>query len=316
MFENLPKKSTKVTNSDKVLTRLIKTLQMLSNNELPTRQELMEEFNVSAKTIQRDIKQRLHFFPIDEDSLKRLKFEEGFSLNKASLKEDEMLFVYLSLSQIKDINKNFEKTTHSIFSKLLTPRYSPAYHIKANSFENIDINSKLLNDIEISIEYKNTIEIHLPNKVLSLEPYKVISFDGIWYLFGRDIKDKKIKTVFIHQIKNMKILKEKFVVDKPIDEILDNVHTAWFEDGNTMEVKIKVHENVAYNFKLKKILPSQEIISEEKDGSLVVMFTVTTEEDIDNTIKAWLPNIEIISPLSYRDKFIKELENYLSLYKK
>ena len=39
-------------------------------------------------------------------------------------------------------------------------------------------------------------------------------------------------------------------------------------------------------------------------------------EDIDNTIKAWLPNIEIISPLSYRDKFIKELENYLSLYKK
>lgn len=316
MFENLPKKSNKVSNSDKVLTRLIKTLQMLSNNELPTRQELMEEFNVSAKTIQRDIKQRLHFFPIDEDSLKRLKFEEGFSLNKASLKEDEMLFVYLSLSQIKDINKNFEKTTHSIFSKLLTPRYSPAYHIKANSFENIDIDSKLLNDIEISIEYKNTIKLELTNKKLFLEPYKVISFDGIWYLFGRDIEDEKIKTVFIHQIKNMEIKKEKFRVDKPIDEILDNVHSAWFEDGNTMEVKIKVHENVAYNFKLKKILPSQEIISEEKDGSLIVKFTVTTEEDIDNTIKAWIPNIEIISPLSYRDKFIKELENYLSLYKK
>eukprot|EP00920_Eleutheroschizon_duboscqi_P025596 GHVT01063091.1.p1 GENE.GHVT01063091.1~~GHVT01063091.1.p1 ORF type:complete len:292 (-),score=10.36 GHVT01063091.1:57-932(-) len=289
---------------------------MLSNNELPTRKELMEEFNVSSKTIQRDINERLHFFPIDEDNLKRLKFEDGFSLNKASLKEDEMLFVYLSLSQIKDISKNFEKTTHSIFSKLLTPRYAPSYHIKPMAFENIDIDSSLLNDIESAIEYKNLISLILPNREFILEPYKIVSFDGIWYLFGRDINDRKIKTVFLHQIQKMKIKKEKFKLEKPIDDILNNVHSAWFEDGNTMDVTIKVHENVAYNFKLKKILPSQEILEENSDGSLLVKFTVTTEEDIDNTIKAWLPNIEIISPKSYREKLVKELEEYISLYKK
>lgn len=314
MFENLPKKSNKTSNSDKVLTRLIKTLQMLSNNELPTRKELMEEFNVSSKTIQRDINERLHFFPIDEDNLKRLKFEDGFSLNKASLKEDEMLFVYLSLSQIKDISKNFEKTTHSIFSKLLTPRYAPSYHIKPMPFENIDIDSNLLNDIEAAIEYKNLITLVLPNRDFTIEPYKIVSFDGIWYLFGRDINDQKIKTVFIHQIKNMSIEKKKFKIEKPIDEILDNVHSAWFEDGNTMEVTIKVHEKISYNFKLKKILPSQEILKEYEDGSLLIKFTVTTEEDIDNTIKAWLPNIELISPKSYREKFVNELKDYLKIY--
>lgn len=58
MYKGLEKNKSKVTNSDKVLTRLVKTLHLLSNNELPTRKDLMEEFNVGAKTIQRDLKER------------------------------------------------------------------------------------------------------------------------------------------------------------------------------------------------------------------------------------------------------------------
>jgi len=313
-FTKLKKNPNKEKYTDSILTRLVKILQMLSEEELPTKERLMEEFDVSEKTIQRDIK-RLHFFPIEKNEFKQYHFTEGFSLNKATLKNDEMLFVYLSLSQIKDINKNFEKTTHDIFSKLLTPRYTSAYHIKANSFENIDIDSQLLNDIENAISLKNTIYLALPNREFLLEPYKVVSFDGIWYLFGRDTEDEKIKTVFIHQIKNMEIRKEKFDLTKPVDEILDNVHSAWFDDGNSMKVTIKVHVNAAFNFKLKKILPSQKILEEYEDGSLKVEFCVTTEEDIDNTIKAWIPDVELLAPKTYRNKLRKELEEYLKLYK-
>jgi len=317
LLDNLKKykNKTKITNSDKVLTRLILILQKLSTNEFPTRKDLMEEFNVGAKTIQRDLNERLCYFPIEENSLKQLQFIEGFSLSKTSLKEEEMLFVYLSLSQIKDINKNFEKTTYDIFSKLLTPRYSSPYHIKANAFENIDMDSKLLNDIERAIEYNNRLFLELPNREFSMEPYKVVSFDGIWYLFGKDIDDEKIKTVFIHEIKTMQILKEKYKIKKPIEDILENVHTAWFEDGNKMDVVIKVNQKAAFNFKLKNILPSQKILNEYDDGSLKVQFSVTTEEDIDNTIKAWIPDVEILSPTYYRDSFAKELEKYLQIYK-
>lgn len=315
MFQNLEKNKDKIKNSDKVLTRLIIILQKLSNNELPTRKDLIEEFNISSKTIQRDINERLCYFPIEENTLKQLKFIEGFTLNKTSLKDNEMLFVYLSLSQIKDINKNFEKTTYDIFSKLLTPRFSSPYHIKANTFENIDMDSKLLNDIERAIEYKNRLFIKLENRELSIEPYKVVSFDGIWYLLGRDLKDEKIKTVFIHEIINMKLEKEKYKLDKSIDSILDNVHTAWFEDGNKIEVIIKVNKKASFNFKLKNILPSQEIIEEYGDGSILVKFEVSSKEDIDNTIKAWIPDIELISPKEYRDSFIKELKEYVNSYK-
>lgn len=317
MIESFSKngKKSNNNNSDKVLTRLILILQKLSDNQLPTRKDLMEEFNVSAKTIQRDLNERLCYFPIEENSLKQLRFIDGFSLNKTTLKNEEMLFIYLSLSQIKDINKNFAKTTHNIFSKLLTPRYSSPYYIKSNPFEEIDMDSKLLNDIEKAIELNNTLYLKLKNREFNIEPYKVVSFDGIWYLFGRDLDDEKIKTVFIHEIVDMKILKEKYKTDKPIDEILNNVHSAWFDDGNQMEVEIKVSSKVAFNFKLKNLLPSQEIIKEYEDGSLFIKFTVTTEEDVDNIIKAWIPDIELISPQYYRKNFVKELEEYIQIYK-
>ncbi|MEA3498278.1 MAG: WYL domain-containing protein [Campylobacterota bacterium] len=313
MFDHLQKRTT-AKNSDKVLTRLIIILQKLSNSEYPTRKNLMEEFNVGAKTIQRDINERLCYFPIEENTLKQLHFIEGFSLNKASLKNDEMLFVYLALSQIKDINKNFDKITHSIFAKLLTPTYSTAYHIQPYAFEDIEFDSKLLNDIERAIEYKNTISLILPNREFFMEPYKVVSFDGIWYLFGKDLDDEKIKTVFIHKIQRMNIEKKKFQLHKPIESILDNVHSAWFDDGNSMEVVIKVYPNAAFNFQLKKILPSQKILQNNEDGSLLVSFEVTTEEDIDNTIKAWIPDVELISPKKYRTKFTTELKKYLQMY--
>lgn len=314
MFRNLQKNSDKIKNSDKVLTRLIFILQKLSINELPTRKELAEEFNVSSKTIQRDINERLYHFPIEENSLKQLKFIDGFSLNKTNLKENEMLFVYLSLSQIKDINKNFKKITYDIFTKLLTPSFNSSYHIKAKAFESIDMDSEFLNNIENAIKSKNQLALKLKNRSLLMEPYKVVSFDGIWYLFGKDLDDEKIKTVFIHEIIDMKIKAEKFQLDKPIDSILENVHSAWFEDGNYMEVKVKVNSNIAFNFKLKNILPSQKILEEFEDGSLLIQFGVTTEEDIDNILKAWIPDIEIISPQKYRDSFVEELKEYLRIY--
>ena len=301
-------------NRDGVLRRLITILQKLSEQALPTKKELQEEFNVTAKTIERDIYQRLNYFPIEKNGLGQFQFIEGFSLNKAKLKEDEMLFIYLSLSQIKDINKNFDKTTHSIFSKLLTPGYASAYHIKEHAMESIDMDSMTLNALEDAISLKNRVHLVLNHRAFYIEPYKVVSFDGIWYLLGKDIEDGKIKTVFIHEIEKMQIQKEKYDLDKPIDEILSNVHSAWFEDGNSMDVTIKVHQNAAFNFKLKNLLPSQEIKQEFEDGSLLIDFKVSTQEDIDNIIKAWIPDVEIIAPQSYRESFVKEMKSYLKLY--
>lgn len=123
---------------DKTLTRLILILTKLSNNDRPKIKELAEEFGVGVRTIQRDIYERLIYFPIEKDSFGQLNFIDGFSLDRSTLENDEMLLIYLAMSQIKTLSKTFESKINNVFSKLLNPSFSSPYFIKGKSYESID----------------------------------------------------------------------------------------------------------------------------------------------------------------------------------
>lgn len=209
-------RNSKINTNEALFKRLMGILKKLSNNELPMRLDLEREFKVSAKTIQRDIYQRLRNFPIEKTFKGEYKFVDGFNFNKAVLKEDEMLFISLALSQVKDSSNNFEKTTENIFSKLLVPYYQ--------------------------------------------------SFD--------------------------------------------------YENNGQIEVKVKINNKIALDFKLRDILPSQKILKEYEDSSLLVSFYVNNKQEIDTTIKTWIPYMELISPNEYREDFAKELKEYLDIYRR
>jgi len=44
----------------------------------------------------------------------------------------------------------------------------------------------------------------------------------------------------------------------------------------------------------------------------ISVFEVSSDEDIDNLIKAWLPHVEILSPIRLRHQLISELKAYIS----
>lgn len=297
---------------DKTLTRLILILTKLSNNELPTPKELAEEFGVGIRTIQRDLYERLAYFPIEKDSSEKLRFIDGFSLDKSTLENDEMLLVYLSLSQLKEISKSFENKINNVISKLLTPTFNTPYHIKATSFQKLDSCNNLIKDIEFCIKNEFISQLKLNENLITIHPYKIVSFNGIWYLLANEIETNRVKSFLINDITNIIPSKEKYKIDKNIDEILSNVHSAWFEDGNSFEVKILVYKEIAYFFKLKKVISTQKILNENVDGSLIISFEVSHYEDIDNIIKSWLPHIEVLEPFDYKTKFKKEFEVYLN----
>ena len=65
---------------DKALFRLISILSMLSKDERPTVLSLAEEFNISKRTIQTDIYQRLCGWDITKDKFGRLVFRDGVNI--------------------------------------------------------------------------------------------------------------------------------------------------------------------------------------------------------------------------------------------
>jgi len=300
---------------DKTVTRLILILSMLDEKERPTQQELAEEFGVSLRTIQRDVGQRLGYFPIEKTRDGRLFFTDGFSLKRTSFKDIEMVLLSLSLSMVMDVSPQFSKTAHSLLGKLLIPSFSSPFLIKQDPYEKIDIDSLKINELEFAIENKRITNIKIAKQEFNVEPYKIVSFDEIWYLFAKDIYDDKIKTFFISDILYLEYKAKVFKAHKNIDKILQNANTAWFEDGISYEVKVHVMKEIAHYFKKKKHFASQKLIRENHDGSLILSFTISHDEEIDNIIKSWLPHISVISPKRLRKKMINELEEYIKVLK-
>lgn len=306
--------SNDLKSHDTTVTRLILILSKLDEDEMPTQDELAQEFGVSLRTIQRDLG-RLCYFPIEKTKSGNLFFTEGFSLKRTSFEELEMILISLSLSMVMDISPKFLKSAHSLLAKLLVPNFSSPYLIRQDPFEAIDIDSLKMNELEFAIENKRITTIVIDKRKFTVEPYKIISFDEIWYLFAKELESEKIKTFFISDISHLDYSQKSFRMKKPIESILENVHTAWFEDGAQYEVKIKVMQPIAHYFKKKKHLASQELVREDDDGSLVLSFSVSSDEEVDNLIKSWLPHITVISPKRVRTKILKELDTYVKTLK-
>ncbi|MFW2525627.1 helix-turn-helix transcriptional regulator [Aliarcobacter butzleri] len=297
---------------DRTVTRLITILSKFSSNEVVNPKDLSQEFNVSVRTIQKDLKDKLMpNFPIYMYKKGEYRLTEGASITKSYLTNDEMIILSLALSKFKDVS-DFDKTTDKLLKKLLRPNLSNPYFIKYEDVEDLDIDSNLIQTIEDAIEYSNIIEITTTIKTKIVEAYKVTNYGGIWYLFARDIQDKKIKTFMISKIKSVNITPQKHDFSKSsIEQILQKTHSPYYQDGNSYDVKVKVYKEIAHFFKQKDFLQSQEIEQELDDGSLIINFEISHDEDIDNIIKSWLPHIEILEPLRFKEKLKNELKEYL-----
>jgi len=301
-------------NHDIYFARLILMMERLISDKSVSVYKFTEMFNVDKRTVYRDIK-RLSFFPLE---LRKgiVYLEESYDLVRPDLSTKELLLTELALSAIHNIDESTNKRVHSIRAKLTNPLYFNPYNIKPESFQEMSMDSDTVNKIEDAITKRNLSKV-TSNEITSIvQPYKIVAFDGIWYLLAKDIADKKIKTYLVSHIQEFRASTKIFSTDYvDINAILENVHTAWFEDGNSFSVKVKIKKEIAHYFKLKSHLSSQEILKENSDGSIIVTFDVSSDEDVDNLIKSWLPHIEVISPTRFKKRLINELEEYLKVLK-
>ena len=287
-------------------------LHRLWRDERPTVHELSEEFNVSTRTIQRDLYDRLSIFHIDKDPQSGgFYFVDGHKLESLLL-DEEMMALALSVPLTYGTNEKMRQTGHAVLTKLLHHSFKTPYYIKPETFESIDMDSPFMNTIEQAIEQNHYLDVLYDHKHhLMIAPYKIVAYDGIWYLLAKDSTDGKTKNFFVHKIKNATLGSQKFTLPDSFSHMIEKIHTPWFEEAHTFEVVIEVSNTIAHYFELKKQLPSQKIIEKKNDGSLIISYEVTHDEEVDNLVKSWMPDIDIIEPMHLKSKLVDELSAYL-----
>ena len=263
--------------------------------------ELVKEFGVTKRTIQRDINERLANIPIKKE--KGVYFLEQHHLGKVSFDD------ICNLASFSGIDKMFPSFGKEFSSHLLDKNVTQAYLIKTYNFEDLGEKLKEFKEIERAVIDKTMLELVYAEKKREVEPYKLANVKGIWYVVA--LQDGVIKTLTFGKISQLKALDEHFMMDTKILKTIEDDETIWFSNSKT-EVILKVDAFASQFFLRRKVLAYQKILEKYQDGSLLLSTQMTFEDEILQLVRSMIPHISIVSPVKLQEKLEDSLRLYLS----
>ena len=283
--------------------RLADILAKLNQGERLEVNELAEEFNVTPRTIMRDLKDRLVFLQWEECG------PRYYSLSKSTLgqlyQEDIERFAHFA-----SIQNLFPKIDREFFQKQLTQ----SIYVKGHNYEDISHKTADFELIKAAIEahqyldfsyHKNGGEV----KNYRVSPYLLLNRSGIWYLIAID--SGQVKTFSFAKISQISVLKETFTIDPHLLAEIKQNDSIYY--GNQIdEVTIKVDASVANYFIRRKLLPNQIIQEENDEGDLIVVSQNVAAQEILALMRYWIPNVEILSPQHLQIELEEGLRQYLT----
>jgi len=285
---------------DKIATRLAQILNKLNSGERLSIEELAEEFNVTKRTVQRDINERLSYLPIKKEGT--LYYLEEYYLGKLNFDDIKN---FAMLSGVKELFPSLQET---FLKDILDDKISGAYLIKGHNYEDLSQDQEAFKLLENAILDHQTVLFSYKEKERTVNPYKLVNTKGIWYLAGVD-KDV-LKTFAFKKITKLEVTDELFTPKDEILDIIKNDDNVWFSENQT-EVVLKVDKEVASYFKRRKIIPNQFIIKELEDGVLLVSSKISFDEEILKLVRYWIPYVKIISPAYLQENLVDNLLEYV-----
>ncbi len=307
--------SMKNKNYDKKIFRLMSILNKLNGGGKVRSSELAKEFNVSIRSVQRDLDLlNLTGFPLDTPEKGLYSFMRGFSLRKLMLTDEEASLLTFFHEIADSLGKNFSESFRGLVSKVLaredaSPFYVKLPEVQANmkSFPFVkELEQAIQETKKISIKYETDkgIETHL------LCPLKLINFEGFWYLLAMPDGKRAFWKFRSEKIKGLELLDEYFEPPRSVKSVLDRSVNIWFTEHPGEKIVLEIDKASAHYFKKKIYFPDQRILKEKKDGSIIVE-THANFNEVIRTIIHWIPDIRVITPKELDTKIRGLLNAYL-----
>ncbi|MCW9699528.1 helix-turn-helix transcriptional regulator [Avibacterium sp. 20-129] len=269
--------------------------------------ELAEDFDVSIRTLQRDINERLNFLPWAELGPRFYKLDRQ-KLDILTEEDIQRFALFASISNLfPSVDKAFyqEKLTQSVQVKGF--QYEDVSHLQAQFNQ---LKQAISNNNFISFKYcKLTTQ---QTNFYQIAPYSLTNKNGIWYLIGTDQhQDNKQKTFCFTQISQLEVLAETFTPNQQfIEEIKRNDSLS---HGNMIaEVVIQVSAFASPFFLRRNLLPNQKLVHKLENGELLLAAQNVNPLDILPIVQYSIPHLVIISPQNLQIELQNNLAQYLN----
>lgn len=275
-------------------------LVKLNSGERLSIPTLAEEFNVSTRTVQRDIYERFNYLPIQkEDSL---FFLEEYAVGKLNYEDIKN---FATLSGIKELYPNLSQ---EFITDLLDSKISAYTLVKTHSYEDISAKTKEYQTIGLAITEHKQLHYEYKGKKRAVNPYKLVNIDAIWYLVGDE--EGILKNYTFTKISKLTLSDIDFKINQEFTNIIDKNEAQWFSQKQ-IEVILEVDTKISQYFLRRKLLPSQVVVKQDKE-KLTLSAKVSYDEEILKVVRYWIPHVKIISPTYLQNKLNNVLMQYLN----
>ena len=298
------------TSHDTIVRRLANILVKFNQGEKLNPHELAKEFDVTLRTIQRDLNERFIYLPIQKtDGLYHL--EQAY-LGKLSTRDIE------SFANLAGIKGMFPSLSGDFLRDLFDQTLQTSLLVKGHHFEDLSgkeplfqlLQDAIVNSRQIRFNYQKQDETE--KSYAEVDPYKLVNHKGIWYLTA--LHDNKLKTFSFTKLRKVHAGEIRFNPSPEILRQIEDEDGIWVSDEKK-EVVIKVSREVADYFKRRRLISNQKVEKELEDGGLIISAHVSHHNQVMPIVRYWIPHLRIISPEGLQKELETELAGYILPHK-
>ena len=298
------------------INRLFEIVYILLDKKTITAKELSERFEVSVRTIYRDVDTlSIAGIPIYTNKGKGggISLMDDFVLNKSVLSEKEQNEILMSLQSLNAMKfldvEPVLKRLSTIFNKESTKWIDVDFSKwgsddsekeKFNTIKTAIISTKIINFDYFSSYGEKTLR--------TVEPLKLVFKGQDWYLYCFCRLKNEFRIFKITRIRNIKLLDETFKRDIPSD--------IWGEGDKSYKNKmvtltLKIDERMAYRIYDEF---HEENIVKNLDGSFNVTTSFPEGDWIYRYVMSYGDYAEVIEPKDIREIIKRKFEDGLKKY--
>ncbi|HEX9025083.1 MAG TPA: YafY family protein [Clostridium sp.] len=300
------------------INRLFEIVYILLNKKTITAKELAEHFEVSIRTIYRDIdKLTSANIPIYTSQGKGggITLLDDYILNKSVLSENEQNEILFALQSLTSTQypeaDNIRSKLSSLFNKnkinWIEVDFSSWGNGKNRKEQFNILKSAIISHRVITFEYFNSLGEKIIRRV---EPIKLLFKSKSWYLQGFCLSKKADRTFKITRMSDIQITEDSFIKKPPTELSKDTQEQEFVKSVN---IRLKIAPAGAY--RVLDDFNENEVIKNE-DGYFIVSTSLPEGEWLLNYILSFGPVAEVLEPKSMRKIIQKNLEYMIEQYKK
>ena len=306
--------------------RLISIVLVLLDKNRISAQELADMFEVSLRTIYRDIDAiELAGIPIRSTSGVGGGFEimPNYKIDKKVFSTADLSAILIGLSSISNMIQSDElRNTLAKVKSFIPTERAKEIELKVNQIY-IDFsqwigNSNIQSYIEIikvALQENKLLSFdyiaHRGNKTIRVvEPYQLVLKSTHWYVYGYCLKRNDFRLFRLSRMSTLQKQKETFIprdYQKPKLEFADVLATL------QTNIKIRIHKSIVD--RVLDYCPYENFIPDDKEH-YIVSFPFIENDYYYDIVLSFGDKCECLEPLHVREKMKQRIYDIASLYKK